>query len=372
MARALILLLPRYAADAPGAIRQWWLVEDGAVIDSGDDGAWPDLTGADADFVTIALAPAEDAPVHFQMLPGLTPLQARAAASVATAERVLGGAAHIASSLPDDDGVVTSCAVTHAAMAQWIAALDAAQPGVAAIVPLAALLPAPAEGAALHAVLGEASILRTATLSAAADPELDALRVQGLALVHAAAVDGAGWLAALADAVPLDLLIPPYARAAPSALTPETRRWLVRFAAALAVLTLAVPVAQAWQRQRSIAAADARALAAAARAGVIAPDAAAAEIALDQRLAARGGGPLALSAPLGGLYRSLQAQASVAVRSMAHLANGTLSVTLAAPRIDDVNAVLADLQARGFIVTGQPLSGSDGMQMASITIRAVP
>ena len=36
------------------------------------------------------------------------------------------------------------------------------------------------------------------------------------------------------------------------------------------------------------------------------------------------------------------------------------------------STVLLALQARGYRVTAQPMAGSDGQQMANITIRAVP
>ena len=49
-----------------------------------------------------------------------------------------------------------------------------------------------------------------------------------------------------------------------------------------------------------------------------------------------------------------------------------MSSTLAAPRVEDINQVLLALQARGYRITAQPMAGSDGQQMANITIRAVP
>ena len=48
------------------------------------------------------------------------------------------------------------------------------------------------------------------------------------------------------------------------------------------------------------------------------------------------------------------------------------SSQLAAPRVEDINAVLIALQARGYRITAQPMAGSDGQQMANVTIRAVP
>lgn len=368
MPQTLFLMLPRYAAETPGTIRHWWLVADGAVVDGGHDGHWPDLLDDDA--AAIALAPADDAPVHYHLLPGLTAPQAQAAAKAQASDRLLGAAVHCAAGLPSESGSVGTAHVAHAAMAQWQMLLDAADVKIAAMVPIAALLPQPAAGEAIRALIGDTDLLRTEALCAVADPVVDPLRLNGLALVDIGRGDHC--LTDLVESVPLDLLSGAYAPRAVSALSPAIRRWLLWLTAALVVLSLTVPLAQAWQRSRTIDAADARTLAAAARAGVEGSDAASAEAELDRRLAARGGGPLTLSAPLGGLYRSLQAHTPVAVRSLAHSANGTLTVTLASPRIEDVNAVLNDLQARGFVVTGQPLSGSDGMQMAAITIRAVP
>jgi general secretion pathway protein L len=72
------------------------------------------------------------------------------------------------------------------------------------------------------------------------------------------------------------------------------------------------------------------------------------------------------------LYQSLKDYPAVSVRSLGHASNGTLSVTLASPRIEDVNDVLKALQARGYTITAQPMQGGDGMQMGNVTIRAVP
>jgi general secretion pathway protein L len=62
----------------------------------------------------------------------------------------------------------------------------------------------------------------------------------------------------------------------------------------------------------------------------------------------------------------------VSLKSLSHRADGTLTTMLAAPRVEDVNQVLLALQARGYRVTAQPMAGTDGQQMAQVTIRAVP
>jgi general secretion pathway protein L len=368
----LALLLPEPGVMPAGAIRRWWAVDDGIVVDSGSEGGWTHFL--DDAVGVFALAPAADAPVSWLALPGLTPLQAAAAARLQMADAALGQSAdqHVAAGLVRDDGMVAVAAVSRGAMDAWLAQLALAEVSVRALVPVAALVPLPAEGRATRAVIGSEDVLRTATLSAATDPVIDPIRTAGLTVDAVDDAVVAEWLAGLAERVPLDLLTGTYAPRPQSALSPDMRRWLVRLTAALAVLTLAVPLVQAWQLARGTSAADARSVAAAAAVGAKGDDAAAAEAALDQMLAARGGGPLALSAPLGGLYQSLNDHPAVAVRTLGHASNGTLSVTLASPRIEDVNAVLKALQARGYTITAQPMQGSDGMQMGNVTIRAVP
>ena len=372
MTALLILMLPAPGVDAGGAIRRWWRVADGALTDSGSEGGWTNFL--DDEPAVVALAPAAEAPVSWLGLPGLTPVQAAAAARLQMADAALGDAAaqHIAAGLPDSDGLVPVTAVSRRSMDAWLAQLALAEVSTRALVPVAALVPQPGNGQAITAAIGDQQVLRTATLCAEADPVLDPLRLGDVAALPAGEADLAQWLAALADRVPLNLLSGDYTPRRQSALSPEMRRWLVRLTATLAAITLAVPLVQAWQLARGTSAADTRSVVAAAAVGAKGDDAAAAEAALDQMLAARGGGPLALAAPLGGLYQSLQDHPAVAVRTLGHASNGTLAVTLASPRVEDVNAVLKALQARGYTITAQPMQGSDGMQMGNVTIRAVP
>jgi general secretion pathway protein L len=372
MSVTLILMLPPAGAEPVALDRGWWRIANHAIQASGRGEDWRDTMSSEDKIV--ALAPVCDAPVRWQHLPDLTAPQAMTAARLAAAEAVLGdaGLSHVAAGLPNADALVPSCAVARRAMEAWLALLADAGMTVDAVVPVAALLPPAAGGAAIAAIVGGEAMLAADGLTAARDPAIDALRLN--ARVPSALGDGdaESGLAMLGDGAPINLLAGDYAPRRSSVLPPVFRRWAPRLAAALLLVTLAIPLAQLWQWSRASSSADARVLTAAAGVGIKAVDAAGAEAAIDAQLAARGGGALALSAPLGGLYRALQAQSAVAIRSLSHGANGTVSVTLAAPRIDEVNAVLKDLQARGFTVTAQPMSGSDGMQMAAITLRAVP
>lgn len=366
-----ILMLRSGAADADSRFAAWWRFADNRLVASGSGGDGPNAEPGDR---IIALAPAADAPVRWHDLPGLTPLQAATAARLQVAELLVGdaGTNHIAAGQPDADGTVPTSAVARQTMAQWQDQLAAADLRVDAIVPIAAVIPVPAAGMALRLEVAGQSMLRVEGLAAEADPAIDMLRLGEHRLVDASSDEAERWLAALADQIPLNLLTGDFALQAPSAMTPVIKRWLVRLTAALLLVSLGVPLVQHWQRARAADAAEAGALTAAKKVGVTGKDAAGVEAQLDQRLAARGGGPLALSAPLGGLYKILQANPSVALRRLSYDAGGTMTVQLASPRIEDVNAVLIALQKDGFTITAQPMQGSDGMQMGIVTIRAVP
>jgi general secretion pathway protein L len=370
MADVLILMMPSLA-DAPMRPQQWWCVRGDDVVVGGSGDSWP---GAEADDRVIALVPAADAPVRWLTLQGLTPPQAATAARLQAAEAQLGDASanHVAAGLPNDDEAVPTAIVTREAMARWIAELGELDLSAAAIVPVAALVPPRGDGAPLRVHIGGEALLQCGGVTAAADAELDALRLRGSEATLASDADVSAWLAALAAHVPLNLRTGEFAARTASTLTASMQRWLVGAAAALLLVSFMVPVAQYLHASGAVERAEARALAAAKQAGIADEDLAATEAALDRKLAAQGGGPLALSAPLSGLYRSLQAYPAVALRKLSHDANGTLSVQIAAPRIEDVNAVLIDLQQRKFTVTAQPMQGSDGMQMGNITIRALP
>src|SRR3546814_3370758 len=104
------------------------------------------------------------------------------------------------------------------------------------------------------------------------------------------------------------------------------------------------------------------------KAGATAGDATAAEAEIDRRLAAAGGGPLAFSVPASALYDAMGDTPGVSLKTLSHRTDGTLTTTLAAPRVEDINQVLLALQARGYRITAQPMAGSDGQQMANIPI----
>lgn len=381
MSRILVLWLPPVAAlgdgDAPDPA--WLRVDDGVIVDSGQDDGWVDAwekpQEGDPDDRLIALAPAADVPIRWRHYPDAAPAQAPVAARLDTLKDSLGDGAllHIVAGQPAEAGQAVPVAVTtHAAMTAWTDWLKARDLDPAAIIPAAAAVPPPEPGSLWSAELGGEQIVRAPDHAYLSDPAIDPLIAGGHAVAPLDADRMREALLLTLAAPPLDLLSGGWKPKRSWALDPSLVRLVKRLAIALLVVSLLIPVIHALRLSSDSARADEAVVAMATKAGVTAPDAAAAEAELDRRLAAAGGGPLAFSVPASALYDAMRDTPGVTLRTLSHRTDGTLTTTLAAPRVEDLNAVLLALQARGYRITAQPMAGNDGQQMANITIRAVP
>jgi len=381
MSRTLILWLPPAAALADGtAARPAWLrVDDGVIVDSGQDDGWVDAWERPqddaADDRLIALAPAADVPLRWHHYPDAAPAQAAAAARLDALKDSLGDAAalHVVAGQPAEAGQAVPVAVTtHAAMTAWTDWLAAQGLSPDAILPAAAAVPPPEAETLWAAEVGGETIVRTADRAFLSDPELDPLMAgeRTIAPLDAAQMREALLLSLAAP--PLDLLSGAWKPKRNWAVDPGLLRLAKRLLIALVVVSLMVPIVHAIRLMSDSSRADEATVEMAKKTGIAAPDAEAAEAEIDRRLAAAGGGPLAFSVPASALYDAMRDTPGVTLKSLAHRTDGTLTTTLAAPRVDDINAVLLALQAHGYRITAQPMAGTDGQQMANVTIRAVP
>jgi general secretion pathway protein L len=101
-----------------------------------------------------------------------------------------------------------------------------------------------------------------------------------------------------------------------------------------------------------------------------ASDAAQAQIELEGRVAARGAGGRAFTAPVAALLTAMQDAPGVALTSLSRDPDGMVRATLAAAKADDINIVLLALQAAGFTITATPSQDPGGRTLADITVRA--
>ncbi len=383
MTATLVLWLPRHAALESGsepADVAWLRVEDGVVVDSGQDDGWVDVwerppSDARGEGRLIALAPAADAPVRWHHFPSAAPAQAAAAARIETLKECLGDPAdlHLAAGEPAAAGQAVSVAVTtHAAMGAWRDWLGARDLDPAAIVPAGAMVPPPEPDTLWTAAVGHEQIVRTSDRAYVSDPQLDPLIAGGRPIVPLDAEPLREALLLSLAAPPLDLLSGAWKPKRRWAIDPVAMRWAKRLLIALILISIAIPIVHAIRLGSDTQRANAAVVEMARKAGVAAPDAEAAEAEVDRRLAAAGGGPLAFSVPASALYGAMQDTPGVTLKTLSHRTDGTLTTSLAAPRVEDLNRVLLTLQARGYRVTAQPMAGADGQQMANITIRAVP
>lgn len=381
MTRTLLLWLPPVAAlgEGDGPDAAWLRVDDGVIVDSGQDdgwvGAWEKPRDDSPDDRLVALAPAADVPLRWLHYPDAAPAQAAAAARIDALRGSLGDAAalHVVAGLPAGEGQAVPVAVTtHAAMTAWTGWLQARGLSPAAILPAAAAVPPPEPDMLWTADVGNERIIRAADRAWLSDPELDPLIAGGHAIAPLDPDRMREALLLTIAAPPLDLLSGGWKPKRSWSVDPAMLRLAKHLLIALIVVSLLIPIIYAVRLSSDTGRADDAVVAMAKKAGVTAPDATAAEAEIDRRLAAAGGGPLAFSVPASALYDAMRDAPGVSLKTLSHRTDGTLTTTLTAPRVEDINQVLLALQARGYRITAQPMAGSDGQQMANITIRAVP
>jgi len=261
---------------------------------------------------------------------------------------------------------------THSAMTAWADWLSARGLSAASIIPAAATVPPPEPDMLWTAEVGGEAIMRTADRAFLSDPELDPLIAgdRNVAPLDAEQMRDALLLSLAAP--PLDLLSGAWKPKRGWSVDPGLLRLAKRLLIALVLVSLLIPIIYAIRLTSDTNRADEAAVTIAKKIGIAATDAEAAEAEIDRRLATAGGGPLAFSVPASALYDAMRDAPGVSLKSLAHRTDGTLTTTLAGPRVDDINKVLLALQARGYRITAQPMAGTDGQQMANVTIRAVP
>ncbi|QHL90853.1 hypothetical protein GVO57_08510 [Sphingomonas changnyeongensis] len=192
-------------------------------------------------------------------------------------------------------------------------------------------------------------MLRGADCAFADDPALTPLLTADAPVM---AVDMAAAFAAVLAHPPLDLRQGRFARRRRLAVAPERIQRLGMFAAALAVLSAAVPLAEMVRLNLAAARLEAAAAAKAAPAGGVA--------ALDARLAQRQGGGAGFAATAGTLFAGLAAAPAIELKEMSFSVDGLLRATISAPGAAEVEALAARLRAAGLAVETPPFVTENG------------
>ncbi|MBB4612964.1 type II secretion system protein GspL [Novosphingobium taihuense] len=316
-----------------------------------------------------ALVPSTDAPVTDKALPDMPPAQALAAERLALAQGSVITQPHVAVGI--DNGRLLSCRVAASAMDHWLASLASEGLDPQALVPAALILPR-TEGALVLASAGGQLLARSPDAAFAAEEALVSILAEGLEQV-APDVDALALrLAAVHAAPPLNLRQGIYAPRRVSVF--RTADWvgLARMAATAALLALLLMLVWIVKWNGDSAAVESRALELAQKRFPAATDLDTAERLLATELGKRGEGGASFAAPTAALLEAMRPVPGVKLRDLGYGADGTLRFTAAAPRAEDVNAVLIALQNGGWKVTVPPALAPDptGATVAAITVRA--
>jgi len=360
----LVLALPELP-DRTHLATCWWLVNDGAVLSSGQGTDWMSLAPT-AERV-VALAPTASVRIGMRTAAtSATPRQAAAAARIAELDESLGDneALH-ATGHSAAGGEIVTAIVDNGVVLAWLDWLAAAEVDPDHIVPVAALLPLSADWTAAsfgtdHVVGRRGTILPN-------EPELVAALIGSADVRTLAPNEVEAALLAGVRMPAVDLRTGRFARRRRIVIDRARIRELALLTALLPLLTLAWAVISILKLEASTDRLNADTLrrAEAALGRPVTLETAESELAQRDGRSAGGG----LLVPLTGLYQVLQPEPGVSTTNISYGGDGTMSATIAGPTIDVLNRVLIGLQRNGYQVTAVPRQGSDGRAMIDMTVR---
>lgn len=366
MTERLLLLLPPVAV--PGdASAHWWRLSADAVLEQGSGPEWLAIARAER-LPLVALAPVASVRLAFPQSAGETERQRLgvARAEVLAASMAEPATLHAVAGLVEDRTAVALAA--NGAVIEWLDWLSALGVDPDAILPAGLLLPLADRWSS--AVLGSERIIGRGTMILPDEPALREALVgeeEVLALSPDEVAERLLWLAATQ---PLNLRSGRFARRRLFVLDWARVRELAALAACIpllgAIMAL-VMIVRLNQSSDALEAETAR-LASAALGSQVA--AAAAAGALDARISQVPGASGSPFVPLAAVYQQLQQVPGTSASTLSWRPDGTLAVSLAATRTEDINRILAALQRTGYRVTATSRSGPSGQIVADITVRS--
>ncbi|MCP1471060.1 general secretion pathway protein L [Sphingobium sp. OAS761] len=367
---ALILFLPE-AADAEP---RWMRVIDGVPVQSGSGVNWLAACGMaalPADMRQLLVPPAALTVLHWVRHPELPVRQARAAArlaalgaSIAPADQMF--AAADANEDPARPHIVAVAARSD--MQHWLlwAQHHGLDPDI--IVPAPLLLPEPEQGFA-RGDIGGTAVLRGADLALTQDMAFDVLAGAAAMVDVPPGVIDERAIAAL-DKPPLDMRQGDFAKRVRRPMDRSVLARIALWSGLILVASLLIALTGIVKQHVEAGRLDRESLTLAQQVVPGATDAVQAQQQMEAKLAARGAGGRAFTAPVAALFAAIQDTPGVALTGLSRDPDGLVRATLAAARADDINNVLLALQAAGFTITATPSQDPGGRTLADITVRS--
>lgn len=349
MMRALVMF------DAPD--EPWLRIDDAAIVARGTQATSVETDEGEA---RILVPLADAVGLHPLELAGLAPAQAAAAARLALADQCLlpPEAMHLTCNA---QGVAAT--VSYGKMQDWIDRFD---PDT--IIPSPLILPRPEDGF-VKAALGHETVLRSASTGFADDPVLTDLLVgdADVQILERETVE-AGLIRAISEPE-LNLRQGVFARQIKLVFDQRLLRACAIGLAALALLSLALPLIQILRLNNASATLEATVTSTAQSAlgEEVAPDAAATT--LDARLAELRGGGAGFSATAAAVRAAVEAVGNVELGSLSFEPDGQMRMLARATVPAELDAFVAQLRARGLIVTPGAINPAQGQPSIDIQVR---
>lgn len=367
MSEGILLLLPTPALAADPET-DWWHLKDGGIVDQGHDDHWRELAQLTAGIEVIGLAPT--AAVRIDRPQGLTGADRQqlgiARSQAAMASMAEPATLHAVSGLVDDR--VTVAVVANGQMVEWLDWLTAQGVDPLAILPIGLIVPPSSDWTAAH--LGSERMLGQGDLIV---PDEPALRE---AIVGGAEVDQLDGpileerLIALAETKPLNLRVGRFARRHLLVLDRARVRDLLGLLLLVPLLGLVMALVMIVRFERASDRLDAEVAAMASRASGQTVSAIAAMSALDASISRTAGATGSPFAVIAAVFQQVQQVPGSSIRQMGWRPDGTLNMTLAATRAEDLNRLLAQLQRQGYLITATTRADNSGQALADVTVRA--
>ena len=370
MTERLLLLLPAVVDPADVAAKCWRVI-DGEVIELPEDADWRDLVrpaDGGAGLPLIALAPVAAVRIDRPVPEGETDKQRLgiARAKAVAASMADPSTLHSVAGMVDERPAVAL--VANGMMLEWLDWLAGHGADPVAIIPAGLLL---RPGDAWTAVaLGPERMIGKGDLVAADEPALRDALVGEEPIATLAPADVAARLALLADSLPLNLRSGRFARRRLFTLDWRRVRELAALALIIPLLGLAMALLSIGRLEASSDRLDSESARLAAAAIGRQVPANQAVSALDGRVGEVPGASGSPFAVIAAVYQQLQQVPGSSAAAMGWRPDGTLTVTLAATRTEDINRLLAALQRIGYRVTATPRAATSGQAMADVTIRS--
>lgn len=352
---------------------RWLRISDGRIVRRGRGTAWlppadDDDEGETAGRVLLVL-PASLTTLHWIACPGMTRRQGDAAARLIAMEASIGdaGLLHSAAASEEEPDKPHMVAVTsRAAMDYWLEWCTRNGVSQAALVPAAALLPAPEDGLVLGA-FGANTVMRGADFALDGSEPYSALLTEDhkIAELTPDAAD-AVLLSALHDP-PIDLRQGEYTRRAPALFTAARLRRLALLGVAIVVVGLIISLVTVIRLNAEASRLNRQTVELAKTVDPSVVDAADAEPKVAALLAQRGGSG-GFTGTMAGLMTAMQTSSAVSMTSASQLADGSLRVRLSAAKADDINAVLLSIQEAGWRISANSVQQQGAVLIADITV----